>query len=142
MDRHPHWEDDALARARWDGDMMHFNADLPKIEALLQDILDGRLKNDDEIQERAAPFWGDAQGAWYTVGYEMAVLVMKHDGKAGLDASLLDPRQLLSRYDAIASEANAKGATLARWTPGLLEKLGVKSPVPDVDFGQIPPKAR
>lgn len=27
-DLHPHWEDDALARGRWDGDLMHFNADL------------------------------------------------------------------------------------------------------------------
>jgi len=28
VDRHPHWEDDAIARARWDGDLMHFNTDV------------------------------------------------------------------------------------------------------------------
>ena len=27
-DRHPHWEDNAAARAQWDSDMMHFNSDL------------------------------------------------------------------------------------------------------------------
>jgi hypothetical protein len=29
---HPHWEDDALARARWDGDLMHFNTDLATLQ--------------------------------------------------------------------------------------------------------------
>ena len=83
-DRHPHWEDDALARARWDGDLMHFNIDVLALQQLLLGILDGKLKDDESIGKRAAPFWGDVQGAWYTVGYEMAVLVDKQDGRAGV----------------------------------------------------------
>jgi len=58
-DRHPHWEDDGEARARWDGDTMHFNADLQSIQQLLMDILDSKLTSDEDIQKRAAPFWGD-----------------------------------------------------------------------------------
>jgi hypothetical protein len=121
-ERHPHWEDDALARARWDSDSMHFNTDLKSVQDLLLDILDGKLTTDAEIQKRAAPFWG-YQGAWYTVGYEMAVLVDKRFGRKSFDECLLDPRLLLQRYNQVATEANAKGASLATWSPELMRKL-------------------
>jgi hypothetical protein len=121
-DRHPHWEDDAVARARWDSDMMHFNADLALVQGLLLDILKGKLTSDDEIQKRAAPFWG-YQGAWYTVGYEMAAVVDKRFGRKSFDECLLDPRLLLERYNEVAKEANAKGASLATWSPELMHKL-------------------
>ncbi|HEX5258285.1 MAG TPA: DUF5700 domain-containing putative Zn-dependent protease [Sphingomicrobium sp.] len=124
-DRHPHWEDDSLARARWDSDMMHFNADLDSVQDLLLDILDGKLTTDDEIQKRAAPFWG-YQGAWYTVGYEMAALVDKRFGRKSFDECLLDPRLLLERYNEVAKEANAKGASLATWSPELMRKLRLR----------------
>jgi hypothetical protein len=124
-DRHPHWEDDAIARARWDSDFMHFNADLKSVEALLLDILDGKLTTDAEIQKRAAPFWG-YQGAWYTVGYEMAALVDKRFGRKSFDECLLDPRLLLLRYNQVAKEANANGASLETWSPDLLEKLQLR----------------
>jgi hypothetical protein len=120
--RHPHWEDDALTRARWDSDMMHFNSDLTAVQQLLLDILDGKLTDQTEIRKRAAPFWG-VQGAWYTVGYEMAVLVEKRYGRAAFNDCLLDPRLLLVRYNEVAREANAAGASLATWSPELLEKL-------------------
>jgi hypothetical protein len=121
---HPHWEDDAVARARWDSDFMHFDADLKSVQALLFDILDGRLTTDAEIQKRAAPFWG-YQGAWYTVGYEMAVLVDKRFGRKSFDECLLDPRLLLVRYNQVAKEANAQGAALETWSPELLQRLEV-----------------
>jgi hypothetical protein len=123
-ERHPHWEDDALARARWDSDLMHFNTDLKSVEGLLLDILDGKLKTDAEIQKRAAPFWG-YQGAWYTVGYEMAALVDKRFGRKSFDECLLDPRLLILRYNQVAKEANAKGASLQTWSPELLDKLQI-----------------
>ena len=122
-ERHPHWEDDALARARWDGDMMRFVSDLAALETFFTDILDGKLEGDEAIGRRAAPFWGDAQGAWYTVGYEMAALVEKRFGREAFLECLVDPRQLLVRYNAIAAEANAKGAKLATWSPAFLARL-------------------
>ena len=124
-ERHPHWEDDAVARARWDSDLMHFNSDLKSVQALLLDMLDGKLTTDAEIQKRAAPFWG-YQGAWYTVGYEMAVLVDKRFGRKSFDECLLDPRLLLSRYNQVATEANAQGASLETWSPELMEKLRLR----------------
>ncbi len=122
-DRHPHWEDDAGTRARWDGDMMHFDSDLAALQQFFIDILDGKLQNDPAIAQRAAPFWGDAQGAWYTVGYEMAVLVDKQFGRATLNQCLIDPRKLLVFYNQIALAENAKGARLATWSPAFLARL-------------------
>jgi len=122
-DRHPHWEDDALARARWDGDLMHFNTDLATLQQFFLDILDGKLQGDDAIQERAAPFWGDVQGAWYTVGYEMAVLVEKRYGRQAFTQCLIDPRRLLVLYNQIALEADAQGAVLGRWSPAFIDRL-------------------
>ncbi len=128
VDRHPHWEDDAVARARWDGDMMHFNSDVASIQQFLMDISTGKLKGDSEISERAAPFFGDVQGAWYTVGYEMAALVERQYGRKAFDECLIDPRKLLTMYNRIAKDANAKGATLATWSPELLTRLDIGEP--------------
>lgn len=122
-ERHPHWEDDAQTRARWDADLMNFNADLPAVQQVMEEILDGKLKTEAEIRPRAAPFWGDAQGAWYTVGYEMAVLVERRFGRKAFNDCLLDPRKLLVLYNQVAAEANAKGAKLALWSPAFLARL-------------------
>lgn len=121
--RHPHWQDDALVRARWDGDLMHFNADVERLEQFLADILEGRIAGEQDIRKRAAPFWGDAQGAWYTVGYEMSVLVEQRFGRRAFLDCLIDPRNLLTLYNQVAEESAAKGATLRRWSPQLLTLL-------------------
>lgn len=121
-DRHPHWEDDGVARARWDSDLMHFNVDLRSVQDLMLEIVNGKLTDDEAIQKRAAAFWG-YQGAWYTVGYEMAVLVDKRFGRQTFNQCLLDPRLLLVRYNEVAKEANEQGAALETWSPELLAKL-------------------
>jgi hypothetical protein len=69
------------------------------------------------------PFWGGAQGAWYTVGYEMAALVETNDGRQALLECMIDPRRPLFRYNRIALDAQARGATLAAWSPAFLDRL-------------------
>jgi hypothetical protein len=123
VDRHPHWEDDAIARARWDGDLMHFNTDVGALQQFFTEILDGKLHGDDEVMKRAAPFWGDAQGAWYTAGYEMAALVEREYGRPAYLECLIDPRKLLVLYNQIAGRANAKGGRMATWSPDFLTRL-------------------
>jgi hypothetical protein len=124
-DERPHWEDDALARARWDSDMMHFNQDLATLTQFFDDVLDGKLKGD-AIQEKASTFYG-YQGPWYTVGYEMAALVEKRFGRKVFTDCLLDPRLLLVRYNEVATEANKNGAALALWPESLLERMHQES---------------
>jgi hypothetical protein len=122
VDRHPHAEDDALIRARWDSDLMHFNADVAALQLFFTEILDGKFKDDNAIMQRAAPFWG-VQGAWYTVGYEMAALVERRYGRQAFRECLIDPRKLLTLYNQIANDARPQGASLATWSGELLSRL-------------------
>lgn len=124
----PHWEDDAVARARWDSDMMHFNQDLPTLTQFFVDMLDGKLKGD-AIQEKGSTFYG-FQGPWYTVGYEMAALVEKRFGRKVFTDCLMDPRLLLVRYNEVAAEANKNGAALALWPDSLLQRIYANHPPP------------
>jgi hypothetical protein len=125
-DVRPHWEDDALARAQWDSDMMHFNQDVATLTAFFNDILDGKLQGD-AADAKASEFFG-AQGPWYTVGYEMAALVEKRFGRKTFTDCLLDPRLLLVRYNQVAAEANKNGAALALWPETLLRRIYLDHP--------------
>ncbi len=127
-EQRPRWEGDALARARWDSDMMHFNQDVATLTQFFDDVLDGKLKGD-AIQEKASTFYG-YQGPWYTVGYEMAALVEKRFGRKVFTDCLLDPRLLLVRYNQVATEANGNGAALALWPESLLRRMYLNHPPP------------
>src|SRR6266508_5948774 len=81
-DVHPHAVDSAEDRLSWDKDMANFNDDLKKIDRFFIDILENRLA-EKKIQETAASFFG-GQGAWYTVGWRMSVVIEKTYGRAKL----------------------------------------------------------
>src|SRR5579885_2605493 len=120
----PHAASSAKEHARWDHDLANFNDDLPKVQQFFLDLIDGRLTDKDKISERASAFFGDAQGAWYTVGYKMAVIVEKRFGRKVLIECMLDPRELLVRYNAAAGEFNERGhEKLATWSAELLQKI-------------------
>lgn len=120
----PHAASSAKEHARWDHDLANFNSDLPKVQQFFLDLIDGKLTDKDKINDRATAFFGDAQGAWYTVGYKMAVIVEKRFGRNVLIDCMLDPRELLVRYNAAAGEINARGQEkLATWSPELLQKI-------------------
>jgi hypothetical protein len=122
---HPQAASPPADRVRWDLDMTHFDRDRLALETFFLEILDGRLVSDDEIATAGFTFFG-VQGPWYTVGYRMAALVEKHDGRAVLIDCMLDPRQLLVRYNAAAQEENEGGRPrLPLWSPELLKQLGL-----------------
>jgi hypothetical protein len=123
-DVHPHASSPPAERARWDRDMTHFDRDLRTLSRFFLDVLDGRLATDDAIQARAFTFFG-VQGPWYTVGYRMAVVVERRYGRAALIECMVDPRQLLARYNAATEASNrAGGQRRARWPARLLERIG------------------
>jgi hypothetical protein len=123
-DVHPHAVSPAQERARWDRDMANFNQDLGTLQEFFLDIVNQKFKTKDEINEKAASFFGE-QGPWYTVGYKMAVIVEKRYGRATLIECMIDPRELLARYNAAAAELNQRGSEkLALWSPELLSKIG------------------
>jgi Putative zinc dependent peptidase (DUF5700) len=127
-DVHPHAVSPPQERARWDRDMANFNQDLAILQQFFLDIVNQKLKTKDEINEKAASFFGE-QGPWYTVGYKMAVIVEKRYGRSALMECMIDPRVLLTRYNVAAAELNQHGSEkLALWSPELLVKIG--APVP------------
>jgi hypothetical protein len=81
--------------------------------------------SEQDARAKASTFFGDAQGPWYTVGYKMSVIVEKRFGRKVLIDCMLDPRELLARYNQAAEELNKGGGTpLALWSPELMEKIG------------------
>jgi len=121
---HPHAFSKPEDRARWDRDMAGFNQDLKTVEKFFLDITAGTLKTDEEISKVGMTFFG-VQGPWYTVGYRMAVLTERRDGRAALVECMSDPRKLLAAYNRAANELNANGTEhLALWSPELLDRIG------------------
>ena len=113
-------------KENWARGMRDFNQDLEKVNEFFLDVLNGKLK-DDAVNERAQEFFG-LQGPWYTVGYKMAVMVEKHDGRPALVGCMRDRRLLLVRYNAIATEQNRAGKDqLALWSPEIFQATNAPS---------------
>jgi len=122
-DADPHAFDTPENRARWNHDLANFNPDLKRLEKFFLDIVEGRLQGEEAIRKEGFTFFG-VQGPWYTVGYEMAVIVENRYGRARLVQCMTDPRKLLTTYNEAAAEHNSHGGEqLALWSPELLEKI-------------------
>jgi hypothetical protein len=123
----PHAASSPKEHARWEHDLANFNQDLASLQEFFLDIVDRKLVEKDKIDEKAYSFFGDAQGAWYTVGYKMAVVVEKRFGRKTLIECMLDPRELLAWYNRAAREINEHGQQrLALWSPELIQKVGIR----------------
>lgn len=121
-DVHPHAVSNSEERARWDRDVANFNDDLKKVEKFLLDILDGQLTGE-EVQKTGFSFFG-TQGPWYTVGWQMSVLIEKTFGKAELIESFCDRRKLLSTYNRAAEKHNRTSRKpLNLWSKSLVDRL-------------------
>ncbi|HET8966386.1 MAG TPA: DUF5700 domain-containing putative Zn-dependent protease [Candidatus Acidoferrum sp.] len=108
-------------QANWELGMKNFSGDLATLDVFFWQVLDGHLQGD-AVDQKAYTFFGAIQGPWYTVGYRMAVLVEKRFGRPALIECMLDPRQLLARYNQAAEELNASGKDhLPLWSPQVLK---------------------
>jgi len=122
-DVHAHAVDSAEDRLRWDKDMANFNDDLKKIERFFLDILENRL-TEEKIQETASSFFG-GQGAWYTVGWKMSVVIEKTYGRAKLIECICDQRKLLPTYNRAAAKNNRRAREpLALWSVSVMNGIG------------------
>jgi hypothetical protein len=122
-DVHPHADSPAADRRRWDQDMASFTSDFHKVEAFFLDILDGRLRGEEAIQEAGMAFFG-IQGPWYTVGWKMCVLIEKTFGRDRLVASLCDPAGFLAAYnEAAAGSPAGAGEPWPLWPARLLDRI-------------------
>ena len=125
-DVHPHAVSEAEERKRWDKDLANFNNDLKRVEKFLSDVVSGKL-TEEEIQNTGFSFFG-TQGAWYTVGWKMAVLIEKTFGRAKLIDCFCDQRKLLATYNDAAEKHNQESKPLlALWSISLVEKFSASS---------------
>lgn len=119
---HPHAVSYAKERAEWDASMIHFDADLKKVEAFLLEVAEGRLKGDEQ-SKAGFEFFG-VQGPWYTVGWKMASVIEKVYGKERLVESFCDESRLLKTYNSAAKTYERKNEVkLARWSEQLLVRF-------------------
>jgi len=112
---HPHQVSDAAERARWDKDVLNFNADLKKLDAFFLRVLEGKM-TDEEIRKEAFGFFG-TQGPWYTVGYRMAVLIEQTFGKKRLIEVMCNQQHLLAAYNEAVRKSKEP---LATWSEAVL----------------------
>ena len=118
-DVHPHAVSDAKDRARWDHDVANFNNDLRTVEKFFLDVLANRL-SEQQLNEAVTAFFGE-QGAWYTVGWRMCVLIEKTYGRRALIDTMCDQRKLPATYNRAAARFNRKARSpLALWSPELV----------------------
>ena len=119
---HPHAASSAEDKSRWDRDLTNFNKDLRNVEKFLIEVLEGKLSEDDETKT-AFSFFG-VQGPWYTVGWQMAVVIEKTYGRRTLIESFCDQRKLLPTYNkAVKTYNRRERKQLALWSNQLLKRL-------------------
>lgn len=129
-DVHPHADREREEWVVWERDVARFARDLERLDAFFLDLVEGRLADEEEIRERGFEFIvseGVPQGPFYTVGWKMAAVVEKAEGRETLVRAVCDPRILLAAYDRVAGEhALEDGSGWPRWSPELLEALGAR----------------
>ena len=85
-------------------------------------ILENRLTKA-EVQKTASSFYG-VQGAWYTVGWKMSVLIERTYGRAKLIECICDQRKLLRTYNKAAAKYNRKSREpLALWSASVINGI-------------------
>jgi hypothetical protein len=85
-------------------------------------ILENRLSNE-EIQKTASSFRG-VQGPWYTVGWQMSVVIERAFGRAKLIECICDQRKLLATYNQAEAKLRRQSRRpLATWSASLLNGI-------------------
>ncbi len=127
VDNHPHSVSSDEDKARWNKDVSNFNNDLKTVEKFFLDLLNGKLPEEEETKTGYS-FFG-IQGPWYTVGWQMAVVIEKTYGRPTLIESFCDQRKLLPTYNNAVKKYNRKERTqLESWSTKLLKRLASNSP--------------
>jgi Putative zinc dependent peptidase (DUF5700) len=125
-DVHPHAVSTVEDRSRWDKDLANFNHDLKRVEQFLFDVVNGKL-TEEEIQKTGFSFFG-TQGAWYTVGWKMAVLIEKTFGRAKVIECFCDQRKLFATYNDAAEKHNRESKPLlALWSNSLIGRFSASN---------------
>lgn len=124
-DIHPHEFSLPEDKSRWESDVANFNNDVRTLEKFFLDLAEDKLSEKDET-ETAYSFYG-VQGPWYTVGWQMAVVIEKTFGRRKLIECMCDTRDLLSIYNKAVKKYNRRNnKQLALWSEEIVKRTGKK----------------
>lgn len=104
-DVHPHATSPPEAWAIWERDVGEFATDLRRIEQFFR----GVLTDEQSAEEQRAKLFSFIstdeipQGGFYTVGWKMAALVERVQGREVVVRAVCDPRVLLTAYNEVAA---------------------------------------
>lgn len=104
-DVHPHSASPAAAWAIWERDVSEFTNDLQRIERFFRRVLNGE-SSAEELRAELFSFISTEeipQGGFYTVGWKMAALVERVQGRGMVVRAVCDPRILLVAYNEVAA---------------------------------------
>ncbi len=123
-DVHPLASEPEADRIRWGQDMKFWTRQFSDVNQFFLDILHSGFKDKEIVAHVGYHFFG-YRGAWYQVGYRMAIVVEKKYGRSVLIECMTDPRKLLLRYNQAASEINsaAPAEKLPLWSDEVISAL-------------------
>jgi hypothetical protein len=127
-DVHPHQYSKPEDRARWDGDVARMSQDLQEVQSFFLDVLNQKLKTEEEVQQKAFSFFG-VQGPWYTVDWQMAVTIERQFGRPALINCICDRKRFLFKYNEAATRWNQSSTEkLPLWSEDFLSRIGAVAP--------------
>jgi len=125
-DVHPHSASPAGEWAIWERDVSEFTNDLQRIERFFRRVLAGE-RTADELRAELFTFIGTEeipQGGFYTVGWKMAALVERVQGRGVVLSAVCDPRVLLEAYNEVAAAyPRSESEPLPMWSSDLLAEI-------------------
>lgn len=107
----------ATARPEWEDERATFAPRIAQLSSFFRRILRGELAAGDAARDAGMAFFGN-QGAWYTVGWRMAVTIERRFGRERLIDCIADNRRFLPTYNAAA------GTELPHWDDDLAGAFG------------------
>jgi hypothetical protein len=122
----PQADSDPEQRDTWARNLAQFDQDFARLEAFFLDVAAGKLSDEERRQQGFTFINTDEapQGAFYTVGWQMASRVEKALGREIVIRSVCDPRELLVAYNQVASAAASESdPTPILWSKTLLNEL-------------------
>lgn len=126
---HPHAGRDPEEYVVWERDVARLEEDFAAIEAFLLALLRGEI-SEEEAGQRALEFISTPdvpQGPYYTLGWKMAAVVMRAEGRERVIEAVCDMRVLLTAWNRVAAKYQREDGELPRWSEDLLDGIGAAS---------------
>lgn len=115
-----------IQKELWDVNIKRFNEDFSKIENFLLKILNEEFPDNEELYKEGFELMTNngGQGSWYTVGWKVAVVIEKVEGKERLLECMSDLTKLYSTYNEAVITYNKKyNEELKSWSQKIIDAL-------------------